>query len=113
AFGTVSGSSAAAATVAGAAALLAQARTGLDGGAIRSLLAGYARPLDDPSVMAQGNGIVDVGAAAAGEIATDPTALAFKPVDRKNWRNVQKLTIRNVSTRRLILRVAVPQTGGA
>jgi Subtilase family/Peptidase inhibitor I9/PA domain len=113
AFGTVSGSSAAAATVAGAAALLAQVRPNLDGPAIRSVLAGYARPLGDASVLTEGNGIVDVGAAAAGEIATDPTALAFKPVDRKNWRSVQKLTIRNVSTRRLTLRVAVPQTGGA
>jgi minor extracellular serine protease Vpr len=114
AFGTVSGSSAAAATVAGAAALLAQVRPGLDGAAIRSLIAGYARPLEDASsVLTQGSGLVDVGAAAAGELATDPTALAFGPVDRENWKSVQKLTIRNVSSRRLSLRVAVPQTGGA
>jgi minor extracellular serine protease Vpr len=113
AFGTVNGSSAAAATVAGAAALLAQFRPNLDAGALRGLLAGYARPLDDASVTAQGGGLVDVGAAAAGELAADPTALAFGPVDRKNWRSVQRLTIRNVSTRRLTLRVAVPQTGGA
>ncbi len=113
AYGTVSGSSAAAATVAGAGALLAQVRPDLDAGAIRSLLAGYARPLQTASVLSQGTGLVDVGAAGAGELATDPTALALGAVDRKNWRSTQKLTIRNISSRRLSLRVAVPQTGGA
>jgi hypothetical protein len=109
----VNGSSAAAATVAGAAALLAQARPDVDAAALRSLLAGYGRPLEDTSVLGQGTGLVDVGSAATGEIATDPTALAFGPADRKNWRAEQKLTIRNISTRYLHLRVGVPQTGGA
>src|SRR5205085_4864072 len=71
AYGTVNGSSAAAATVAGAAALLAQARPDLDGGALRSLLAGYGHPLDDASFLKQGKGLVDVCAVAAGEVATD------------------------------------------
>jgi minor extracellular serine protease Vpr len=113
AYGTVNGSSAAAATVAGAAALLAQARPDLDAGALRSLLAGYGRPLDEASVLEQGTGLVDVGAAAGAEIATDPTALAFGPADRKNWRSTQRLTIRNLSTRYLRLRAAVPESGGA
>jgi minor extracellular serine protease Vpr len=113
AYGTVNGSSAAAATVAGAAALLAQVRPSLDAGALRSLLAGNGRPLENGSVTEQGTGLVDVGAAAAGELATDPTALAFGPADRPNWEGEQKLTIRNLSTRRLSLRVAVPQSGGA
>jgi hypothetical protein len=80
---------------------------------LRSLLAGYARSLPEESVTTQGNGLVDVGAAAAGELATEPTALAFAPAAGKNWHGVQKLTIRNLSTRRLSLRVAVPQAGGA
>jgi hypothetical protein len=113
AYGTVNGSSAAAATVAGAAALLAQARPDVDAAGLRSLLAGYGRPLDSATVLQQGTGLVDVGAAVGGEIATDPSALAFGPADRKNWRSTQKLTIRNLSTRYLRLRVAVPQTGGA
>src|SRR5439155_20784981 len=46
AYGTVNGSSAAAATVAGAAALLAQARPGLDAWSLRGVLAGYARPFE-------------------------------------------------------------------
>ena len=113
AYGTVNGSSAAAATVAGAAALLAQARPDLDARALRSALAGFAHPLEDVDVMTQGTGLVDVGAAASAELATDPTTLAFGPAARKNWSSVQKLTIRSLSTRRLSLRVAVPQAGGA
>jgi len=113
AYGTVNGSSAAAATVGGAAALLAQARPDLDAYALRSILAGYARPFEDGSVTAQGNGLVDVGAAAAAEIATDPTALAFGPAARRNWSSVQKLTVRSLSTRSLRLRVTLPQAGGA
>jgi hypothetical protein len=112
-YGTVNGSSAAAATVAGAAALLAQARPDLDAYALRSLLTGYARPLPVGLLTAQGAGLVDVGAAAAGELATDPTTLAFGPAARKNWRSAQKLTIRSLSMRYLRLRVGVPQTGGA
>jgi hypothetical protein len=113
AYGTVNGSSAAAATVAGAAALLAQARPDLDARALRSMLAGYALPFEDGSVTTQGTGLVDVGAAAAAELAADPTSLAFGPAARTNWRSVQNLTIRSLSSRRLELRVALPQTGGA
>src|SRR5207253_11305264 len=113
AYGTVNGSSAAAATVAGAAALLAQTRPDLDARSLRSMLAGYARPFENGSVTTQGSGLVDVGAAAAAELAADPTTLAFGPAARTNWRSVQKLTIRSLSSRRLELRVAVPQTGGA
>jgi hypothetical protein len=113
AYGTVNGSSAAAATVAGAAALLAHARPSLDAYGLRSALAGYGRPFDEGSVTTQGTGLLDIGAAAAAEIGTDPTALAFGPAVGSNWSREQKLTIRNLSTRRLYLRVTLPQTGGA
>src|SRR5207248_465173 len=53
AYGTVTGSSAAAATVAGGAALLAQARPDLGANALRSLLAGYGRPLAERSSSAR------------------------------------------------------------
>src|SRR5439155_10350989 len=85
----------------------------LDARALRSILAGYARPFEDGSVTTQGTGLVDVGASAAAELAADPTTLAFGPAARTNWRSVQTLTIRSLSSRRLELRVAVPQTGGA
>jgi hypothetical protein len=113
AYGTVNGSSGAAATVAGAAALLAQARPDLDARTLRSILAGHARPFEDASVTAQGTGLVDVGAAAAAEVATDPTSLAFGPAARPNWSSVQELKVRSLSTRRLYMRVTLPQTGGA
>jgi Subtilase family/Peptidase inhibitor I9 len=113
AYGTVNGSSAAAATVAGAAALLAQARPDLDAQALRSILAGYAQPFPDAPVTAQGTGLVDVGASAAAEVETDPTSLAFGPAARPNWSSVQKVKVRSISNRRLYLRVALPQTGGA
>jgi Subtilase family/Peptidase inhibitor I9 len=113
AYGTVNGSSAGAATVAGAAALLAQARPDLDAQALRSILAGYARPFEESPVTTQGTGLVDVGAAAAAEVATDPTSLAFGPAARPNWSSVQTVKVRSLSTRRLYLRVTLPQTGGA
>jgi Subtilase family/Peptidase inhibitor I9 len=113
AYGTANGSSGAAATVAGAAALLAEARPDLDAQALRSILAGYARPFENGAVTTQGTGLVDVGASAAAEVAADPTALAFGPAARPNWQSVQKLTISSLSSRALELRVALPQTGGA
>jgi len=113
AYGTVNGSSAAAATVAGAAALLAQARPDLDARALRSVLAGYARPIEGAAVTSQGTGLVDVGAAAAAELAADPTGLAFGPAARPNWSSVQEVTVQSLSTRRLYLRVTLPKTGGA
>jgi Subtilase family len=69
----VNGSSAAAAVVAGAAALLAQARPHLHAAALGRLLAGTAHALPDDAVTAQGAGIVDVAAAAAGKIAASST----------------------------------------
>src|SRR5947207_145855 len=113
AYGTVNGSSAAAATVAGAAALLAEARPDLEARALRSILAGYAQPFPDAPVTAQGTGLVDVGASAAAEVETDPTSLAFGPAARPNWSSVQKVKVRSVSNRLLYLRVALPQAGGA
>ena len=58
-FGTVNGTSASAALVAGAAALMAQARPELGGSELRSLLAETARPIPGEPVKAQGAGLVD------------------------------------------------------
>ena len=77
-FVTVNGSSAAAATVAGAAALLAQARPSLGADALARAARRHRRgsSIGDP-VTAQGAGLVDVGAAAAGEVAASPATLAL------------------------------------
>ena len=74
-FGTVSGSSAAAAVVAGAAALLAQARPELDASALRSALVAAARPVPGASGVAAG--LVDPGAAVSVELVADPPTVGL------------------------------------
>jgi subtilisin family serine protease len=106
-YGTVNGTSVSAALVAGAAALLAQARPYLDAEALKGLLVGSARPLPDDSVTAQGAGIVDVGGAAATEMATSPASVALGRASDSRWRGEQVFLLRNVSSRRLIVDAGV------
>ena len=98
-YGAITGTSAAAATVAGAAALLVEARPSLDGAALASLLAGYADP--GTGVAATGAGSLDLGASAVGEVAAAPTSLAFGNWTGSDWQSTQTITVRNVSTRPL------------
>ena len=104
-YGTVNGSSASAAVVAGAAALLAEVRPDLRAADVKSLLTGTARPLPDESVTAQGAGLVDVGGAAAAELAALPATLAFGRVQGDGWHATQLLTLHDVSTRKLRVRI--------
>ena len=106
-YGTVNGTSAAAAVVAGAAALLAQARPALGASELRSLLAETARPIPGTSITAQGAGRVDPGAAAAAELAVEPTSLALGRVGGAGWNDRQTLVVRNVSTRDVTVRLHV------
>jgi subtilisin family serine protease len=114
-FGTVNGTSAAAALVAGSAALLAQARPYLDADALKSLLVGAARPLPDDRVTAQGVGLVDLGGATATEVGASPASLALGRAGSRSWRTEQEFVLRNVSFRRLILSldVQVAEEGAA
>jgi subtilisin family serine protease len=114
-YGTVNGTSAAAALVAGSAALLAQARPDLDADALKSLLVGAARPLPDDRVTAQGVGLIDLGGATATEVGASPASLALGRADSRNWRTEQEFVLRNVSFRPLILslEVRVAQEGAA
>ncbi len=111
-FAVVNGTSAAAAATGGAAALLAQARPDLDARALKSLLAGYAHPIGRTELTAQGAGELDLGASAAGEVASTPTSLGFGRWSSSKWRSKQVLTIRNVSTRRLRLSIEAVTNGG-
>src|SRR5581483_4806443 len=91
-YGTVNGTSVAAAQVAGAAALLAQMRPALDGPALASLLAGYAEP-ESTSATAVGSGGLDLGASAVGEIASDPTTLGFGVWQGAHWHATRTLVV--------------------
>jgi subtilisin family serine protease len=114
-YGTVNGTSGAAALVAGATALLAQGRPDLDAQALKSLIVASARPLPDDRVSAQGSGLLDIGAAAATEVAPLPSSLAFARADSERWRTVEELELRNVSIRtlRLSLDMRVAREGAA
>jgi hypothetical protein len=106
-YGTVNGTSVSAALVAGAAALLANARPDLDADALKSLLVGAARPVPDDRVTAQGAGLVDLGGAAATEIAATPASLAFGRASGPRSGAEQVFTLRNVSSRRVVLSLDV------
>ena len=113
AFATVNGTSAAAASVAGAAALLAQARPGLDATALKSLLAGYAQRIGGAPVTEQGAGTLNIGLSAVGEVAAAPTSLAFGRWTGPAWRSTQTIVVRNVSSRRLSVATSAVVHGGA
>ncbi len=99
-YGTVTGTSAAAAEVAGAAALLVQLRPSLDGASLRSLLVGYAQP-GGASITSAGAGAFRVGASAVGELAADQATLGFGLWGGPRWHSTRTVVLRNVTTRRL------------
>lgn len=110
-YGTLNGSSASAAVVAGAAALLAQARPDLDAAALKAVLVGAARRLRETPTAAQGSGLLDLTAAAAVELVADPPSLAFGRADRPGWRADRVVRVRNVSSRTVRARVEVRVLG--
>ena len=73
-FATVSGTSIAAASVAGAAALLAQARPGLGPDGLRSALIGTSETLPEGSGTA---GLVDLAAARSAEVSAEPATVSL------------------------------------
>jgi len=102
AFATVNGTSAAAADVAGSAAVLAQARPALTAPELESLLVGSARP-DGASFESGGAGLVDVGASAAGELTASATSLSL------GAGSSIVLELTNVSVRTLVLSPRDPE----
>ncbi len=109
-YGTVNGTSGAAATVAGAAALLAQMRPSLDGPSLDSLLVGYAQQGGAPAT-AIGAGTFRLGTSAVGEVAAQPTTLGFGIWQGAHWHATRTLVVRNVSTRRLQLSISAVAGG--
>jgi subtilisin family serine protease len=106
-YGTVSGTSAAAAVVGGAAALVAQ-RNRIDASALLGLLVGSAQPLD-LDARASGAGLLDAGGAAAQEVVVEPAVVSFGSVVQRGVLE-RTITIRNVSTRPLSIRVDTGET---
>jgi subtilisin family serine protease len=109
-YGTITGTSAAAAGVAGAAALLAEMRPELDGSSLDSLLVGYAARGRAPAVDV-GAGLLRLGASAVGEVAAQPTTLGFGIWAGPRWHATRTLVLRNVSTRRLHLSLSAVADG--
>jgi subtilisin family serine protease len=98
-YGTISGSSAAAAVVAGAAALVADARPDLDAGALRGALVATARG------GGAGIGVLDVEAASAVELVADPPIAALGALVAAGTPAKGSVTLRNVSRRALVVRL--------
>ena len=105
-YGTISGSSAAAALAGGAAAVLAQARPELDAAALKGTLVGTAVPVAGSPVAAQGAGALDLGAATAAEVVAVPAAVGFGAADEAGWQATRRIAVRNVSTRRVAVELA-------
>jgi minor extracellular serine protease Vpr len=104
-FGTVNGTSVAAAAIGGAAALLAQARPGLGARDLMGLLTGTARSLHGEPAEAQGAGIPDLREAVAAGLSAQPATLPLPPFGSEG-RALRTISIHNVSTRKLRLRVS-------
>ncbi|WP_424535190.1 S8 family peptidase [Sphaerisporangium viridialbum] len=94
----LSGTSMATPHVAGAAALLRQARPGIRGGELKALLMGTAEHQDGNTVDEQGTGRVDVAGALAGQVVASGGALDFGRVIKGSARVTRTMTYRNLTT---------------
>jgi subtilisin family serine protease len=109
-FLTVSGSSAAAAVLAGEAAVLLEARPPLDATELQGVLVGTARSIGSEPIFAQGAGLVDLGAAATAEVGVEPATVSFGRAVGDGW-SARALQVRNLSTRRLRVYLAAERSG--
>ena len=106
-YGTISGSSAAAALTAGAALLLAQARPDLDAAGLKQALVASSRRVGGSAA-----GTVAPSGAAAVELVADPPTVALGVALAENTEVAQFVTLRNVS-RRLLDVTVEPGTADA
>jgi hypothetical protein len=111
-FVVVDGASAAAAAVAGQAAIVAEARPALTAAELKGVLVGTAHDLAGDPVEAQGNGLVDIGRAASVEVTSQPATLAFGRAGGHGWSATRSFTLHNVSTRWLRLFLSTTEAGG-
>ena len=110
AFATVSGSSAAAAVVAGAAAVLIQARPALDQSELRSLLVTTATPLEGVPVTAQGVGSLDLAATEPVSLVVQTQTLTFPLIGGRQKQVSLRLELKNLAAQaQLVAASALPQ----
>ncbi|MGH3066230.1 MAG: S8 family serine peptidase [Gaiellaceae bacterium] len=103
-FGTVSGTSAAAAVTAGVAAILAEGRPSVNAVGLHGLLVGSAQRSDlDPT--ASGAGLVDLRGAVQLEAYADPAILSFGNVSAASTELERVVRVHNVSTRPLAISI--------
>jgi minor extracellular serine protease Vpr len=95
-YATATGTSAAAAVVAGSVALVAQARPDLGARALKGILVGSASAIGE-GVTREGAGRVDPAAAATAELAVEPSELAFGRASTGAWSDSRTITVTNVS----------------
>lgn len=100
-YGSISGSSASAALVAGAAALLAEARPDLDAPGLRGALVAYGRR-NPAATIAE----IDPAGASAAEVVAEPPAIAVTSLRPGSQTGNGTIMIRNVSRRPLTMRLA-------
>jgi subtilisin family serine protease len=103
-YGTVSGTSVAAAVAAGAAALLAEGRPGTSAAGLHSLLVGSAQRRDLDAA-ASGSGLLDLRTAVQQEVTATPPSIAFGVRDAEGLALERTLRLENVSTRPLEISV--------
>jgi hypothetical protein len=99
-YGTVSGTSVAAAVAAGAAAVLAQGHPRATATDLAGLLVGSATPLENDSTAA-GAGLLDLRGAVQQEIVAEPSAISFGSRRRTAPELERTFVVRNVSARPL------------
>jgi minor extracellular serine protease Vpr len=103
-YGTVSGTSAAAAIAAGAAAVLAEGHPQAGAPELEGLLVGSAQALDADAA-ASGAGLVDLQAAFMQEAVAEPSSISFGSALSTAPEIDRTLVVRNVSTRQLAIAV--------
>jgi minor extracellular serine protease Vpr len=116
-YATATGTSAAAAVVAGAAALVAEKRPELSAAELRSALVGSAtQVLRDGAalpVTTQGAGAVDPDAAAATGLVVEPATLDLGRAAGAGWSAARLVTVTNLTSQRLVVRFGIAADGSA
>jgi subtilisin family serine protease len=109
-YATVTGTSAAAAVAAGAAALVAQGRPELDAAALKAVLVGGAEPLQADSsepANGEGSGLVSPASSLGAAIAIEPASLAFGQARGPRWQAERTVSVRNLTGKTVAVSVSV------